>query len=298
MSAIPQPLRGIFWMVTTGILFVGVTGVVKLSAGRLPAAEAAFLRYALALVFILPMLRPLVAARLTRRDLVVFGLRGVTHAAGVILWFFAMTRIPIADVTAMNYLSPIYITLGAALFLGERLTAVRIGAVAVAFLGALVILRPGFHEISSGHRAMLFTALLFAGSYLMAKSLSGRASAAVVVAMLSLTVPVVLAPVALSQWVQPTWPELGWLLLVAALATAAHYTMTLALAAAPVSVTQPVTFLQLIWATLLGWLAFGEGVDGFVLLGGGIIMGAVVGLGWSEASARRRRGGMAAGPMD
>ena len=75
---------------------------------------------------------------------------------------------------------------------------------------------------------------------------------------------------------------------VALFATAGHYTMTLAFAAAPVAVTQPVTFLQLIWATLLGVLVFGEALDLWVVVGGGVILGAVTFITWREAQLNRR----------
>ncbi len=102
-----------------------------------------------------------------------FGWRGLAHTLAVILWFYSMTRIPLAEVSAMGYLNPIYISIGAALFLGERLRLRRVMAILVAILGALVILRPGLRELDSGHLAMLGTSLFFAISYLIAKRLSG-----------------------------------------------------------------------------------------------------------------------------
>jgi len=290
VAALPtsRPVAGILWMLLTGACFVAVTAIVKHVGGAVPAAESAFLRYALGLVFLIPMIGSLRAARLSRRALGMFTLRGAVHTGGVILWFFAMTQIPIAEVTAMNYLSPVYVTIGAGLFLGERLAARRIAAIGVALLGALVILRPGFRELSPGHVAMLGTALLFAASYLIAKRMSGEASAPVVVAMLSVTVTLGLAPFAAAVWVTPTAAQVGWFFLVAAFATAGHYAMTLAFAAAPVTVTQPVTFLQLVWAVSLGALAFGEPVDGWVVLGGAIIMASVSFIAWREAVVKRR----------
>jgi drug/metabolite transporter (DMT)-like permease len=275
------------WMLLTGLCFVAVTGIVKYVGSNVPAAQAAFLRYVLGLVFLLPMIRPIIAARLTRRQLGLFTLRGLVHSGAVILWFFAMTQIPIAEVTAMNYLNPVYVTLAAALFLGEALPPRRLAAVGFALLGAIVILRPGIRAIEPGHIAMLFTALGFAASYLIAKIVSGEVSAAVVVGMLSVTVTIGLAPFALAVWVTPTLSDLGWLFLVACFATAGHYTMTLAFAAAPLTVTQPVTFLQLVWAVTLGWAVFGEAVDGWVILGGAIIMASVTFITWREAVARR-----------
>jgi len=187
----------------------------------------------------------------------------------------------------MNYLNPVYVTIGAALFMGEKLASRRIFAIAIALLGAVVILRPGFRELNDGHFAMLFTAVFFAVSYLLAKKFSGEVSATVVVAMLSITVTIGLAPFAWAVWVTPTPWELLILFGVACFATAGHFTMTLAFAAAPLTVTQPVTFLQLVWATLLGFVVFGEGIDGFVVLGGGLIIASVSFITWREAQLRR-----------
>ncbi|MEO1732844.1 MAG: DMT family transporter, partial [Pseudomonadota bacterium] len=233
VSLPPQrPIVGIFWMFVTGLCFVAVTALVKLAGDRIPPAESAFLRYVLGLVFLIPMLRPILAARIPVKTWTMFGARGLVHGLGVILWFFAMTRIPLAEVTAMNYLSPVYVTIGAALFLGEKLAARRIAAVAAALIGALIILRPGFREINDGHIAMLGTAVLFAASYMLAKRVSDEVSPAVVVGMLSIFVTLVLAPFALASWVTPTAAELGLFFLVACFATAGHYTMTLAFQAA------------------------------------------------------------------
>ena len=283
-----RPLWGVIWMLATGLTFVAVTAIVKHIGGGVPPAEAAFLRYVLGLVFLIPMLRPLLAANLQRRQIILFGWRGVVHSLGVILWFFAMTKIPIADVTAMNYLSPIYVTIGAALFLGEKLAFRRILAIIFALIGALIILRPGFREVSIGHFAMLFTAVLFAASYLLAKRMADEVNPVVVVAMLSIMVPIGLAPFAYAQWVTPTLEQLGWLFLVAVFATIGHLTMTLAFRAAPMTVTQPVTFLQLVWATILGAVVFDEMVDNWVILGGLVIFASVSFITWREAVLKRR----------
>ncbi len=283
-----NPLLGIFWMLLTGVCFVAVTALVKLLGTRIPAPEAAFLRYALGLVFLLPFLGTLRHIKLDRATWQLFGWRGLAHTLAVTLWFYSMARIPIADVTAMNYLSPIYVTLGAALFLGERLAARRIMAVLAALLGALIILRPGFRELDSGHFAMIFTAMLMGASYLMAKILSDRCSAGLVVSLLSISCTIGLAPLAALNWVTPTLWELMVLMGVATAATAGHYTMTLAFRAAPLTVTQPVTFLQLVWAVTLGVVVFGEPLDVFVILGGTIIVASVSFISWREAVLKRK----------
>lgn len=278
---------GILWMVLTGLNFIAVTALVKFLGDGVPAAQAAFLRYVLGLVFLIPMIRPMLATRLTPRQWRIFGLRGVAHSLGVILWFYAMTRITIAEVTAMNYLNPVYVTVAAALLLGEKLPPRRLAAVIAAFAGAIIVLRPGFRELDIGHLAMIFTAILFAISYLTAKIVSDEVPATVVVGMLSVMVPFGIAPFAFAVWVPVGWSEFGWLFLVAFFATAGHYTMTRAFAAAPLTVTQPVTFLQLVWATLLGVLVFDEAFDGWVILGAGVIVASVTFIAWREALARR-----------
>lgn len=283
-----NPVAGVAWMVATGLCFVGVTAVVKYLDGAVPAAQSAFLRYLLGLVFLLPMIGPLSRTRLSPRQLGLFTLRALFHTGAVILWFFAMTRIPIAEVTAMNYLSPVWTTLGAAVFLGERLPPRRLAAVGVALIGALVILRPGLRGLTDGHLAMLATALMFAGGYLIAKQLSSEVPATVVVGMLSILVTVFLAPFAWAVWQPPSVVTLLGLFVVAAFATAGHYTMTRAFAAAPISATQPVTFLQLVWATLLGALVFDEAPDAMVILGGLMIVLSVSFIAWREALARKR----------
>ncbi|SDI31467.1 DMT family transporter [Salipiger marinus] len=283
-----QPARGIFWMIVTGLCFVGVTALVKLLAGRVPAAESAFLRYLLGLVFLVPMWRSIRGMRLTPRQWRLSALRGITHTIGVICWFFAMSRIPMAEVTAMNYLTPVYVTILAVFVLQERLAIRRILAIVAALGGALLILRPGFRELDPGHFAMLATALLFSVSYLIAKIITDELSPVAVVALLSVSVTIGLAPFAAAVWVTPTWSDLAVLFGVACFATGGHYAMTLAFAAAPVTVTQPVTFLQLVWSVLVGAIFFAEPADPFVVAGGLVIIGSVLFITWREAVLKRR----------
>ena len=274
-------------MVTAGLCFVAVTALVKLNGTRLPAAESAFVRYALGLVFLIPMMGALRATILTPRLWKLVAVRGLFHTFGVTFWFFAMTRIPIAEVTAMNYLTPVFVTVAAALFLGERLAFRRIIAVLCALLGAMIILRPGFRELSIGHIAMLAVACMFCVSYLTAKLLADAVPASVVVSMLSIAVTIGLAPLAFSVWITPTLQEVGVLFGVACFATAGHFAMTLAFANAPLTVTQPVTFVQLIWAVSLGYFAFGEAVDIWVILGGFVILCSITFITWREAVLKR-----------
>lgn len=275
-------------MLASGLSFVVVTGVVRYLGTDLPVAQSAFLRFAWGVVFLAPALLTLLRQGLPAGLGHVILMRGAVHTLAVTLWFFAMARIPVAEVTAIGYLNPVCVTLGAALLFGEKLAARRLIAIAVALLGALIVLRPGAREIEPGHWAQLGAAVSFAASYLFAKGLSGKMPAGAVVGILSVTVTLGLLPFALWVWVPVGVTQVAWLALVALAATSGHYCMTRAFAVAPISVTQPVTFLQLVWAATLGYFAFGEQVDPFVLLGGGVIIGAVSYITWREAQLKRR----------
>lgn len=277
-----NPVAGILWMVVTGLSFVAVNVLVKIVGSDLPSVQAAFVRFVLGLVFVMPLIKDLLAIRWTPTLVGVTVLRGAGHTLAVALWFYAMTQITVAEVTAMNYMNPVYVTLGAALIFGERLALRRLLAVAAALIGAALILRPGFRELSSGHFAMVFTAMAFAVSYLSAKRLSQEISAALVVALMTITVTIGLAPFAIAVWVMPTLQQLLLLFATAVFATLGHYAMTRAFKAAPLAVTQPVIFLQLVWAVILGAVLFDEPVDPFVLAGGGLIVAAISYIAWRE----------------
>lgn len=283
-----RPIAGIFWMLLTGLCFVAVNVIVKSLGGSLPAPQAAFLRFVAGLILLLPVLPGIIRTGISGKALRLIGLRGFFHTVAVMAWFFAMARIPLAEATAMSYMSPVYVTLGAAVFLGERLAARRLIAVGFALVGVLIMLRPGFRELSSGHYAQLFATLSFAVSFLFAKRLASEVSPSVVVAALAVVVTVGLAPFAYAVWVPPTFSQIAWLFAVAVFATAGHYTMARAFAVAPIAVTQPVTFLQLVWAVILGALVFGEPVDSWVVTGGLVIMVSVSFIAWREAMLKRR----------
>ena len=290
-----KPLISIIFMILSTICFVAVTVVVKFNGPVVPAAEAAFLRYIAGLVIIAPFLWS--SFRMgSKKDLSPafssfeifsnwkwFFFRGIAHGLGVILWFYSMARLPIAEVTAIGYTTPIFVSIGAAIFLGETLAFRRIFAILIAFFGMLVILRPGFEVLSLGRISQLVAALFFSISYLLTKKLTYNSSPFMIVAMLTVYVTIALAPFALYDWVTPTLNFVLWMGVVAFFASVGHYFMTKALQLAPIAVSQPVTFLQLIWATLIGYYFFGEGIDIFVLLGGFIIFSSVVFISYRES---------------
>ena len=139
----------------------------------------------------------------------------------------------------MNYLDPVYVTLLAIVVLGEKLAFRRLMAVGVALLGAMIILRPGFREIETGHLAMLLTAVMFAIGYLIAKIMADEVEPLVVLGMLSNTVIIALAPFAFAGRVTPSFVQLALSFLVSVSASPGHHPMWLASRASPPSLHLP-----------------------------------------------------------
>ena len=267
-----QSIIGILWMVLTTILFVGVTATVRYLEGEVPAPQAAFLRYAIGTLFLIPSLISLTKIKPDKPLLQKFILRGLVHSIGVTLWFYAMSVMPVAEVTAIGFLTYIFVSIGASIFLKEKLHRHRLAAILISFIGALIVLRPGFKIIESGQLGMLMATVVFTVSYLIAKIVSKERSSSEIVAMLSIFTTIFLIPSAIYSWEPLSIKAFLILSFTALIATVGHITMTKAIKAAPMVVTQPILFLQLVWASMIGLFIFNEKIDPFVILGGTIIM--------------------------
>ena len=267
-----QSIIGILWMVLTTILFVGVTATVRYLEGEVPAPQAAFLRYAIGTLFLIPSLISLTKIKPNKPLLQKFVLRGLVHSIGVTLWFYAMSVMPVAEVTAIGFLTYIFVSIGASIFLKEKLHRHRLAAILISFIGALIVLRPGFKIIESGQLGMLMATVVFTVSYLIAKIVSKERSSSEIVAMLSIFTTIFLIPSAIYSWEPLSIKAFLILSFTALIATVGHITMTKAIKAAPMVVTQPILFLQLVWASMVGLFIFNEKFDPFVILGGTIIM--------------------------
>ncbi|MDB9772105.1 DMT family transporter [Alphaproteobacteria bacterium] len=267
-----QSIIGILWMVLTTILFVAVTATVRFLEGEVPAPQAAFLRYLIGTLLLTPALVTLIKVKPEKALMNKFILRGLVHSIGVTMWFYAMSVMPVAEVTAIGFLTYIFVSVGASIFLKEKLHKHRLSAILISFIGALIILRPGFKEIGNGQIGMLIATIVFTASYLIAKIVSKERSSSEIVAMLSIFTTIFLFPSAIYVWEPLSIKAFLVLTLTAVIATVGHITMTKAIKLAPMVTTQPILFLQLVWASMVGFFLFDENVDPFVIIGGTIIM--------------------------
>ena len=131
------------WVAVAGVLFVFFIALVRYIGNELHPIQAAFIRYLFGLLVLLPLFLRAGMGLFRSRHIRLHGFRGCVHAVGVMLWFFAASQLPIAEVTALSFISPVFVVVGAAFFLRERMTAPRIVAVILGLIGVLIILRPG-----------------------------------------------------------------------------------------------------------------------------------------------------------
>ena len=263
---------GLSWVVLAGVNFVGFVVLIKYVGSELPPVQAAFIRYLFGFVVLLPLFIRNGTHIFDTKHIHLHGLRGFIQALAVMLWFYAVTKLPIAEVTALGFVSPIFVVFGAVFFLRERMNKARIAAVVLGLVGVFVILRPGFSVINSGSVAMLLAAPLFAASKVLTKYLVKHDSGATIVVYLSVFAALTMAIPAISVWTQPSGLNLLLLAGTALFATMAHLCMARGLALIDVTVSQPVDFLQLVWSTLIGIMLFSETPVVWIWIGGGIVV--------------------------
>ena len=213
--------------------------------------------------------------------------RNVLAFAAMTLWFLGIGLMPISDAVAIQFTLPLFVALGAALFLGETVGARRWIAVGIGFLGALVILRPGIIEIGFGTLAVTGSAIVYAVVHLMTKSLSGAVPGTVIVFFMNVAMLPLGLAFALPVWVWPGWADLPWLCALGAVGSLAHICMTRAYRKADASFVESIDFARLPIAALLGWMFFRETSDVWTWAGAAIIFAAIS---WSARHEAREAG--------
>jgi drug/metabolite transporter (DMT)-like permease len=212
-------------------------------------------------------------AVLKSRRLREHGARNVVHYAAQYAWFAALTMIPLAQVVAIEFTMPIWIILLAAAFLGERITAWKVLAVALGLLGVGLIVRPSSAGLSPGQLVALAAAVGFAVSVTMVKSLT-RTDSAVAIIFWMLVVQSLLGLLpALWVWRWPSATAWGWVVLVAFCGTFSHYCMARAMRHAEATVVMPMDYLRVPLTALAGWLIYAERLDLYTVAGTMLILG-------------------------
>jgi len=275
---------GLLLVLLGGLFITSLTWIVRSVADDIDPLQAGFMRYAFGTLLLLPMVFKFKATDLAPRLVGGHLIRGVVHAVSVLLWFYAVTKITLADLTALSFISPVFITIGAFLFLGETFSYRRLGGIVFAFIGAVIILRPGVEVISLGAVAILISAPFQAASTLIGKYLAPQTSTYAMVFYLSLFVTLTSVVPTFFVWNMPSLYTCVLTFGAAVMATCAHFCWTKSFQIADLSFTQPGMYFTLIWAVAIGFFIYDERPD--VWSGAGA---ATIILATAYIAARERR---------
>lgn len=281
-------LRGLAWAALAGILFVLLNTLTRVMTLQLHPLQAQFLRYAFSVVAMLPLVWRFGMADFMPQRMGGQFLRGAVHTVGLMVWFMALPQVSMATTTAIGFTTPIFVMLGAALFLSEAMRWDRWVAAGIGFVGVMVVVLPSLDTQGGVYNLlMLSTGPLFAASFLLTKALTRHERAGVIVLWQAISISLLSLPTAWWFWSTPTaWQWLGFLG-TGVLGVLAHYALTHAFSIADISSTQSIRFLDLVWASLLGWLVFAEVPGQATLVGGAVICAATVWIALRESRARR-----------
>jgi drug/metabolite transporter (DMT)-like permease len=203
--------------------------------------------------------------------------RGAVHTLGLTLWFTALPHLGLADMTAIGFTGPIFIMLGAAWFLGEKMRSDRWVAAAIGFAGVLVVVAPKFTGQGGGYAlVMLASCPIFAASFLITKSLTRTENPGVIVLWQGISVTLLSLPLSWLHWAAPTAWQWAGFAAAGMLGSLGHYCLTRGFRVADISATQSLRFLDLIWASLMGWLVFSDVPSQTTLLGAFVILSSTV----------------------
>jgi drug/metabolite transporter (DMT)-like permease len=295
-STKPWPVDGVSAPVTAALLMTGASLgfsvmniLIRNASAELDTLQIAFFRNFFAFAFMLPWLASVGFEGLRTTRLKLHLVRGAISLCGMLLWFYSVTLLPLAEAVALNFTVPLFATAGAALILHEVVRARRWTATVVGFLGVLVILRPGFQELHLEMLLPVLAALFMALSVLVVKSLARTDSPGVIVLYMNvLLTPLSLIP-ALFVWRWPSAEVWAMMVGIGLLAALSHLLMTRAYKIADASAVLPFDYTRLPFIALLAFLFYGEVPDGWTWVGAAIIAASTFYIARREAVVSRER---------
>ncbi|MEO6077030.1 MAG: DMT family transporter [Dokdonella sp.] len=282
------PLRAALLMLASATMFAFMAICIRLASSQLHAFEIAFFRCFFGALFALPLVFFNGGFGFLKTDKMgYYFARCLIGIFAMLAGFWAIVHLPLAQAVSLSYATPLFVTIGAVLFLGEIVRLRRWTAVGLGFLGVLIIMRPGADTFSINSMIAVMAAALSGIVTISIKFLSRTEPPDRIVLLTTIIwVPLALIPaLAVWQWPQPQiWI---WVVLSGLLGTGGHYFWTRALRLADVSLIAPLSYFQLLVVTVLAWLIFGEKVDRYTAIGALIIIASSIYIARREALLAR-----------
>jgi len=287
----PQPnfILAVALMILGCAFFAAMAGLIRYGSEDLHPFQLAFLRSLFGILFMLPWLYRYGFGGLRTRRIGLISIRGLTASSAMFCFFWALSVMPLAEAIALSFTSPFFVTILAVIFLNEVVRARRWSAVAVGFVGAMIILRPGSGTVDWPALAVLFSAFMMAGSIICIKELSKtEPTSAIYMWMVIYLAPITFVP-AIFVWKNPSWFELGIAALIGLAGTFGHLLTTKAFSLAETTALIPFDFARLIFAAIVGYVFFSQVPDIWTWVGAAVIALAGIYIAHREARAERER---------
>jgi len=295
-NAVPTRLRGVFFMLVSTLLFTGMQVTVRFAAEDLHPFEVAFFRNFFGLLVVSPLLFRYGFGVLRTSQLKLHALRGSLQTTGMLFFFTALTLAPLAQNIALSFMAPLFTTVLAIFILRERAGWRRWGALIAGFVGAWIVIRPGFAVVNTGALLVVASSCIWAGSMIIIKILSRTESSLTITVYMGLFMaPLSLIP-ALFFWQWPTGEMYLYLALIGIFGGIGHLALAQAFKESDATAILPYDFLRLIWASALGFLVFAEIPDLWTWLGGAVIFGSTLYIAFRET--RIKHDGTAVRPVE
>ena len=269
------------------ILFSIMVIFIRKASENLHILEIVFFRNLLAFIVMLPILKSIGIAAIKMKNTKLFFIRGFFGAIGMIAGFTCLTLIPLAQATAISFSQPLFITIGATIFLGEIIKARRIAAIIVGIIGMLIIVQPGFNSLSFGIILAIISALALSVNALIVKKLTlTETPHTIIIWMVIMLIPITFIP-AIPVWEWPSFETWLYLWGIAILGTLAHFSWTKSYAIAEITSLEPIGFIKLPIMALFGWMIFSEIPGTWTWVGGLIIFMSTIYISHREAKAAK-----------
>lgn len=284
------PTSSILQLVGATLLFISLDVVMKYLGGTHNVVFLLWVRYSMQALLTVAWLYPRSGMRMLRTGRpVAHVIRGSLLAASSLLFFSALMLMPMAETTALNYLSPVIVVIGAATLLGEKITPARWVMLVGCIGGMLLIVRPGAPILGPGVAFALGSAVVYASFQLLTRELADENPETLLLvpslmgaSLLSILVPFFWDSVSIP------WSDLALLLFTGILSVMGQFLFIEAFRKAPASALTPFTYAQLVWATLFGWLFFNQLPDPLAFAGIVVIAASGVALALRERALKRQ----------
>ncbi|HEX6979779.1 MAG TPA: DMT family transporter [Alphaproteobacteria bacterium] len=287
-AARSSPTRAALWMIVAAAFFAAMSALIRKLSEDLHALEIVFFRNLAGFAFMVPWLVRTGLRGLRTDNTRLYLGRSLIGLLSMFAWFTALTMMPLAEATALAFTAPLFATVAAVLILGETVRARRWSATIVGFIGAMIVLRPGFGSVGLPEMLVLLSAAIQGLNIVLVRQLSRVEDPNAVVTYMTLyIIPFSLVP-ALFVWTNPPLHTWIWIALLGLCGTAGHQAFTRAFAISDASALLAFDYAKLPIVALIAWLAFGEAPDVWTWIGAAVIVGATVYIARREAAIARR----------